>query len=272
MKIIVSHDVDHLYGKDHWFRDLIYPKMWVRSFLEMITRRISIKEAWLRSTSCFKKNRHFIDELMDYDKEHGVESVFFFGMNQGLGMSYRPNEARAVIQRVHENGYAVGVHGIAFDSYEGIKKEHDTFVKLMGFEPCGIRMHYVRFNADTFANEEKAGYVFDTTEFDKPSNGTVKDPYKVGNMWEFPLTIMDGYIPQDLEGAKKATLDRLEECRKKNMQYISVLFHDVQFNDGYTAMRDWYQWLIEMIEESDDDSFISYENAIKELEAEADGR
>lgn len=35
MKIIVSHDVDHLYPSDHFLKDLILPKMWVRSFLHL---------------------------------------------------------------------------------------------------------------------------------------------------------------------------------------------------------------------------------------------
>lgn len=268
MKFIISHDVDHLYGRDHWLRDLIYPKLWIKNILHIAQRKITVKEAWLRGTSCFQKNRHCLEQVMSFDRKYGVPSAFFFGMNQGLGMSYYPEEAKPAIQMVHDGGFAVGVHGIEYDSAAGIDREYHTFNELMGFEPCGIRMHYVRFCADTLRYEDEAGYVFDSSEFDKKANGTIKAPYKQGNIWEFPLTIMDGYLTQDLEKAKKETLERLQVCREQGMEYVSVLFHDYQFNDGYTAIRDWYKWLIQMIAASETDSFISYEDAIKELEAE----
>ena len=37
MKIIVSHDVDHLYGSDH-YKDLIYPKLWLRETLSLLKK------------------------------------------------------------------------------------------------------------------------------------------------------------------------------------------------------------------------------------------
>ena len=266
MKVIVSHDVDHLFGRDHWFRDLIYPKLWVRSFLQGLKGEISWRECWLRSASCFQRDRHRIPLVMEFDRQHGVPATYFFGMNQGLGMSYYPSEAREVIRLVHEKGFPVGVHGVCYDDPDGIRREYETFRDLMGFEPCGIRMHYVRYDENTFAWEAQAGYRFDSTEFDKAANGTIKAPYRVGNMWEFPLCVMDGYLTQSLEEAKRETLARFEECRRNGMEYITILFHEYQFDQAYSAIRDWYVWLIESIEKSEEDSFISFEDAIRELE------
>lgn len=265
MKVIISHDVDHLFGRDHWFRDLIYPKLWVRSSIQLFKHSITAREWYLRCTSCFRKNRHCLSELMSFDSSHGVPSTFFFGMSNGLGMSYKRNEAKPVILDVHNSGFAVGVHGINYSDPELIRSEKTSFVDLVGFEPCGIRMHYVRFNDMTFENLAEAGYVFDSTEFDKKNCGTLKNPYAVGKMWEFPLTIMDGYLPQSFDGAKEKTLSILDECKKKDLQYICILFHDYQFCDDYTDIRNWYVWLIEYLQSSSDYSFISYENAIKEL-------
>lgn len=266
MKIIISHDVDHLFGKDHWFRDLIYPKLWVRSFLQLLSRRISWKQCWLRCASCFRRQRHRIDAVMAFDRQHGVPSTFFFGMNQGLGMSYYPEEAKPVIAHVHDMGFDVGVHGIAYDDREAIEKEYKTFVNTAGFEPCGIRMHYVRFDQDTFAKEAAAGYRFDSTEFDKTQGGTMKAPYKVGNMWEFPLTIMDGYLPQSFQGAKAETLSRLKKCEELGLAYVTILFHEYQFTDAYEDMKAWYEWLIQYIEQEENYSFVSFQEAINELE------
>ena len=265
IKVIVSHDVDHLFARDHWFRDLIYPKMWVRNTLQLIRKEISLREWWLRNTSCFRKNRHNLDALMDFDREHGIPSTFFFGMNQGLGMSYKPEEAKSVIQKVHECGFAVGVHGIEYQDYEGMKQEYDTFRETVGFVPCGIRMHYVRFDEHTFEKLNKIGYAFDTTEFDKTNCGTRKPPYKIGDMWEFPLSIMDAYLPAKLDEAKRVSLQLLEECKKKSLSYLVVLFHDDQFYDGCRDMKNWYEWLMNLFTDSDEYSFTSYNEAIREL-------
>lgn len=267
MKIIISHDVDHLYAKDHWLRDLVYPKLWVRSVLSALKKDISWKECSLRIRSCFLKEQNCLDSLMLFDEKHHVAPTFFFGMNQGLGMSYYPHEAKEKILSVRSAGFDVGVHGICFDQEEGIRNEYDTFVETVGFPPCGIRMHYVRFNNTTFVHEAAAGYRFDSSEFDKENSGTVRQPYRVGQMWEFPLTIMDRYLPQSFESARIETLNRLEECRAADIEYVTILFHDIQFSNAYSDIRDWYIWLIEYIEKSEDDSFISFDEAIRELEA-----
>ena len=81
MYIIISHDVDHLFGSDHWFRDLSYPKLWVRSTIQLGTRKIRLKEWWLRCISCFRHKRNNIEELIQFDKNNGVPSTFFFGVN-----------------------------------------------------------------------------------------------------------------------------------------------------------------------------------------------
>ena len=265
IKVIVSHDVDHLFAGDHWFRDLIYPKLWVRTTLQLVKREITGREWFLRIAGCFRKNRHNLEPLMSFDEAHGIPSTFFFGMNQGLGMSYRPEEAKPVIEAVHRRGFSARVHGIDYQTKEGMKREYETFRKTAGFDPCGIRMHYVRFDSSTFEKLSEIGYPFDTTEFDKQGNGTRKAPYPVGNMWEFPLSIMDVYLPQKLEQAKQKTLELLEECKAKDLQYITVLFHDYQFCDDYRDMRDWYVWLTEYFAGSPDYEFASYEEAIRDM-------
>ncbi len=146
-----------------------------------------------------------------------------------------------------------------------MKKEYDTFRKIMGFEPCGIRMHYVRFDDQTFNKLNSIGYRFDSTEFDKQNCGARKDPYKVGNMWEFPLTIMDSYLPDQFEEAKKKTLEIMEECKGKGLQYITILFHDNQFCDDYQDMKKWYEWLLNHLSDSDDFELIPYHQAIRDM-------
>ncbi len=267
INVIVSHDVDHLYAKDHWFRDMIYPKMWVRTTLQFLRKQITGREWWQRNTSCFRQKRHNLEAIMEFDRKYGIQSTFFFGMNQGLGMSYKPQEAKAAIELVQKQGFSAGVHGIEYQDSEGMLQEFQTFKNLIGVDPDGIRMHYVRFDNQTFEKLSTIGYPFDTTEFDKQKNGSIKSPYKVGSMWEFPLTIMDGYLPQNYAQAKQKTMEILDECKEKNLQFITVLFHDYQFCDDYQDIRDWYIWLMKYFSESTDYSFISYYDAIAKLES-----
>lgn len=272
MKVIISHDVDHLYGRDHWMRDLIYPKLIIRSLISYATKRITYNECRLRIKSCFQKERNKILQVMEFDRSYSVKSTFFFGMNQGLGMSYYPEEAKSKIITVINGGFDVGVHGICYDDEAGIRDEYNTFVDTVGFQPHGIRMHYVRFNDTTFRYEAKVGYLFDSTEFDKKNRKTVKAPYCVDGMWEFPLGIMDVYLTQEFEKAKEETLSVLKEYEKKGINYITILLHDNVFDDSYQELKKWYIWFIQYIHSSERYSFTSFEEAIAELECNKYGK
>lgn len=264
MKVIVSHDVDHLFRSDH-FKDLIYPKLWVRSTLEVLQNKYGLKEWFYRMLTPFHKVRHHIPEVIQFDRSHGIESTFFFGMTNGLGMSYSIQKAEPVIKYVLREGFDVGVHGIAYNSFDEINDEFNSLKGIIETDNFGIRTHYVRFDENTFALFNECGYVFDTSEFDKNKSGTLKAPYKVGDMWEFPLCIMDGYLPLSLEAKKEKTLEKIEAAEKNGVPYLTVLFHDYQFCNGYATERDWYKWFINWLKDKEYE-FISYKNAITELE------
>lgn len=267
MKIIVSHDVDHLYRSDH-FRDLIYPKLWIRSTLELAKKEIGVREWYHRMGSPFNSVRNRIDEVLSFDKRYNVESSFFFGMAKGLGMNYDAKKTPDIIKKVEKKGFHAGVHGIAYNDYGGMVKEYDEFCKLNNHTPNGIRMHYVRFDNSTFQLLSKVGYKFDSSEFDKENGYLIKNPYKIGNMWEFPLVMMDGYLPPRLDDMKKKSLEIIEEAEKEGLEYLTLLFHDYLFSDGYNTNREWYKWIISWLAENDYE-FVSYNEAINELEGKS---
>jgi hypothetical protein len=265
MKVIISHDVDHLFRDDH-YKDLIYPKLWVRESLNYIKRNITVAEWKGRMVSPFQKKRNRIEEIIAYDKAHNVPSSFFFGMAKGLGMSYEPEKAVPLIKLVCENGLEAGVHGIDFSNFEKIKNEYNTFSTLSGHSPVGVRMHYVRYDNETFSKLSECGYLFDSTEFDKTIGCCIKAPYKIGRLWEFPLTIMDGYLPYSFKKSKERTLELLDAAQRENTGYVTILFHDLYYSDAWVQRKRWYEWLIEYLLASSDYSFISFIDAIRELE------
>ncbi len=267
MKIIVSHDVDHLYPLEHLKKDLILEKLWVRSFLHLCSGKINLKTFLFRLTLLFHKRMHHIDELMAFDKAHRIPSVFFFGMDNVLGMSYSREKATPVIQRVLEAGFDVGVHGVDYQNAEKIQTEHDAFQKISGMASFGLRNHYVRFDETTFQKMEQAGYLFDSTWFNKKKL-EFRSPYKVGKMWEFPLHIMDGYIcfPGRLKEGLEATQTAIRRAEAEGMPYCTILFHDTGFDSRYDpSLKQWYESTILFCQESGYE-FISYRDAIRELE------
>lgn len=269
MKIIVSHDVDHLYTSDHYLKDLIVEKFIVRGFLHFLQCRINFHTFINRIGIVFTNSMNNIDALMDFDSENGIPSTFFFGMNNGLGMSYSVDQAVPFIKRVKMNGFDVGVHGIEYESAEMIAIEHSRFKKIVQEDLFGVRNHYVRFDHETFSKMDSVGYLFDSTQFNKKETELV-NPYKVGNMWEFPLHIMDAYICNSGDYQKDliATYRIVEMAKISGINYLTILFHDDEFNhDIYPEEYDWYVNLIANLKERGYE-FVSYREAIKELEAD----
>ena len=263
MKIIISHDVDHLYPSDHIFKDFIFPKLWIRSFFEFLKGEISFKCYLYRLFSIFDKRLNRMPEIIDFDKRKKIPSTFFFGMANLLGLSYNVKKAKLWIKFVMEKGFDVGVHGIDF---EHPQKEFETFKQISGLTHFGIRTHYVRYNSSTFNKFAETGYLFDCSEFNKLEI-ELKNVYKVNNMWEFPLHIMDGYILKNgqLDVAISTTKKVLKEAEANGVEYFSLLFHDYMYNDNtYPIQKKYYEWFVNYCE-MNNYRFISYNLAINEL-------
>ena len=183
-------------------------------------------------------------------------------------MSYSKKQAVPFIRDVKAHGFDVGVHGIEYRLGGGIKAEHDSFKRIVESNSFGIRNHYVRFDNETFSKMDRAGYLFDSTQFNKETVELV-NPYKIGNMWEFPLHVMDEYVCKTGDYRKdfKDTCRILEEAEKKGIRYFTILFHDDAFN--YDIYPEEYQWYVNLIRYFEDKryEFISYRDAIEELES-----
>jgi|WetSurMetagenome_2_1015567.scaffolds.fasta_scaffold213430_2 hypothetical protein len=265
MKIIISHDVDHLYPSDH-LKDLIFPKLWLRSSLQLIQGKINLKTWYNRLTSIFGKRMNMIPELISFEESNKIKSTFFFGMESALGMSYSKKKALRWIDFVRQSNFEVGVHGINFDDINKINKEFQDFRKITNLHSFGIRMHYVRYNNLTFKHLSNTGYYFDTSEFNKHEI-ELKAPYQVGQMWEFPLHIMDVYILENgLQKAKELVISSLKKANEEGIPYFTILFHDYFFNiKTYPDFQGWYIWLAEYLI-SRKYEFVTYQEAISELE------
>lgn len=271
MKVIISHDVDHLYTGEHWRKDLILEKFLVRSTLQLLKGEIPLVVLWERIKSVFRNRYCRIPEILEYDSEHKIPSTFFFGMANILGMSYSPKQAEPWIKYVVDRGFDAGVHAAIIDDFSEMMKEYNTFRNLNILESFGTRVHCVRYDNATFSKMAEIGYKFDSSEFNK-NFIWLKQPYPVvaknGNrMWEFPLNVMDGYVLEhDEKNAKAKVLDALDRAKREDCNYFTFLFHDIYFNEQtFPVWAGFYKWFVTMCEERKFE-FISYNKAIEELE------
>ena len=266
MKVIVSHDVDHLTFSEH-FRDWCVPKYLLRTGIELGLRRISVAETGRRLGALLRNRWHNLDALMQFDREQEVPATFFVAMARGRGLCYAPEVAAEWVRRIHAQGFAVGVHGVAFEDLNDIRREYATFRESTQSEPAGVRMHYLRTCDATLGWLARAGYAFDSSVYE------LAPPYKIHGLWEFPLHLMDGHLfytngrwqSANLVQARDATLRRLDAAHRNDVRYFTLLFHDVYFSDAFLIWKKWYVWLIDHLKQNDFE-FVDYGTAVQELE------
>ena len=265
MKIIVSHDVDHLSVLEH-YKDFFIPKFVVRTSLKYLKGFISWKELRGRICGLVSNKLHNLEELIQFDKEYEIPSTFFLGVENGLGLSYSLKNAQKWIYYIKENGFDVGVHGIHFNNLAKINQEKKRFEQIAQARKFGVRMHYLRRSERTEEYLSKSGYLFDASEY------ALKNPYKIGEMWEFPLHVMDVDLitlknlqSAGLQDIKEKTINIYNKAVRLQIKYFSILFHDIYYSDNYSLWKAWYEWFINW-GISQDMEFISFREAIKKLD------
>lgn len=266
MKIIISHDVDHITAWEH-SKDLIIPKFVVRTLIEWSLGYVNGNEMKNRLLSLINNKWNNIESLMKFDRQNGIPSTYFIGVNNGKCLHYRKDKAREWIGNIKSQGFDAGVHGIEFDDSKAMGKEHKEFERMSGLNAFGIRMHYLRRASNTIEVLSRIGYAFDSTEM------ALKNPYKVGDMWEFPLHVMDGHIfcddarwqNRNLNEMRQVTMEHLKLAQEAGIRYFTLLFHDRYFSDEFKTFKAWYEWFVSICQESGM-PFLSFRDAIAELE------
>ncbi|MBL7930752.1 MAG: hypothetical protein JNL60_02560 [Bacteroidia bacterium] len=267
MKAIISHDIDHITVWEHLFRDTIIPKYLARMHIELFSNKISLREYTLRWSDFFKNKWQNIDELITFNNICGIHSSFFIAVNKGVGLNYSNTSALLWIEQMQRRNCEIGIHGIEYENAEELRKEFDLFCKLSKIKDPGIRMHYVRNTEKTYQLLAQTGYKYDSTEH------AFKNPYKIGEMWEFPFQIMDGWIIENykswqsinLDKAKEATIRLIDKADKGNLKYLGIDFHDRYFSHAFKTWLDWYMWLVDYLK-TNKIAVVNFNEAIKEME------
>jgi len=266
LKIIISHDVDHIHAWEHT-HDLMIPKYLARNIMEIISGKITMKEFYLRHRNLIKNKWNNIEELLNFDLQNSVPSTFFIAVSKGLGLNYSLKESELWIKKILTKKIDIGLHGIAFKNIQDIQSEWIKFKKISKLNEFGMRIHYLRYNNHTLDNLEAIGFTYDSTLY------KIQKPRKKVKLWEFPLQIMDiclfekknRWQDQTLQQAKDETKRIIDQSIRKEIRYLNILSHDRYFTESYKSWKTWYIWMIDYFKNNSFE-FINYRNAIRELE------
>jgi peptidoglycan/xylan/chitin deacetylase (PgdA/CDA1 family) len=266
MKIIVSHDVDHISTYEH-MSDLVVPKYIGRAGVELLKGRIGPGQFAIRMGETLIGKWNFIRELAAFDAEVGIKSTFFFAVGNGMGLAYQPEAARELLHEVIAAGHDVGIHGIARDTVDNIRDERIRFEAVYGVSCRGQRMHYLHPDPSLLDAVAAAGFTYDSSlRGDGPARN-------IGGLWSFPVHVMDGdvmlggrrYQTVSVREATDKTRRRIEALAESGVDYVSLLFHDRYFSAGHAAWRDWYKETMQWATQAGIE-FCNYEQAVNELE------
>lgn len=264
MKIVLSHDVDHLNWQEHYVKDLFVPKQLIRNTLALLKGRITLQLYFTRLKMWGRMHR--IPELMkEYDKRD-IRATFFFGMNNALNLSYKKERAIPVMLALKEANHEVGMHTIEVNSPQKTNKEISDFTKLSSQQLFGVRSHYLRLNGVSFNTFSNAQIQYDSTI------QMISAPFKIGTLWEIPISIMDAnLVPNfmtnsNLEEWTNNCEVAFQEALQKNIPYFVVNFHDVYMSDYYPTIKKWF---FNFVDQKLDQGFkfITLNECLQELES-----
>ena len=268
MKAIISHDIDHITVWEHVFKDVIIPKFMVRTNIELAIGKISMNEYLLRWGDFFKNKWQNIDELITFNNVNHIPSSFFIAVKSGIGLNYSDTSVLLWMDQMKMRHCELGIHGIEFNDAKLMQQEFNKFREMSGQQNFGIRMHYVKNTNNTFHLLEETGYSYDSTVH------AFENPYKVGNMWEFPFQIMDGWVienhkkwqSKNLQQAKDYTRQLIDKAADLDLSFLGIDFHDRYFSSSFKTWLDWYVWLVEYLKQQKIET-VNFNTAIQSLEA-----
>ncbi len=255
MKIIISHDVDHLFLKEH-LKDTFLLGNFYRSLKNLAQGNITFK-AFLKR---FSRELNRIRSLHEFNKANGVKETFFFGMRKGLNLSYNWQDTKPFIEYLIREEVLVGIHGMGYNSFDLLNEESNRLKTLLPLSyPLGIRTHYLRMDDNTLSIMEKIGFLYDSTQY------ILKNPFLHGKMWEIPINIMDaGFISSyriSLEELKKKTINKIQEAQSRSLPFFVINFHDIYYSDSYPLHKAWYEWLVSYFKNAGN-QFVNFAEAI----------
>jgi len=276
LRVVISHDVDHYETTEH-ICDLYVPKLMCRSALEALLGRVPVRAVCRRIVDAGMNRIGHLERLLRFNRDNGVPATVFVATASGRGITYGLATAGKVVDLALAMSMDVGLHAIAFEDASLVRVELDRLKVLTGGTWHGLRVHDIgpgsqdiRLEGDHLMPLAASGAAFSSSSF-----GAGR-PKRVGGIWEFPILLMDSDLftkegrlqVVGLDVAKRTTEEALDAAAERGDEFASILFHDVNFSNGFPDQMAWYKWLIPHLR-SRNVAVVSYREAIQSLD-EAD--
>ena len=170
-------------------------------------------------------------------------------------VKYAAEETRPWLSKLQSLGFEVGVHGIdAWSDLAAATDELQEVAKLTGEPALGIRMHWLYFNASSFATLDRAGFVYDTSIGYNDAVGfragttQVFRPLSARRLLELPLHIQDSalFFPGRMGCTEREALGLCEpilDWAQRLGGVSTLLWHE----RSLVPERQWdgaYRWLL----------------------------
>lgn len=256
-ELIPTHDIDHLYRFDGFFRSL-------KSLLGEVREKRAGQFVYslfnmIKASFSKKEDQYFkgIEILYNDSKKYGLKSVFFFMTAEpsqyDKGQRIDENILKLIV-RIQDVGMKVGIHP-GFNTFRNIEIMRDEIKRLRESLKSNIllsRQHYLRFDKKvTYKNLESCGIKVDYTmgfaEHEGFRCGTAHafNPFNLENdepydIIEKPLIAMDS----TLQYYQKYSIDKARNILENLFNIISrvegdfiILWH----NDRVLRDQDWYK-------------------------------
>ena len=177
-------------------------------------------------------------------------------------VKYAARETRPWLPKLRSLGFEVGVHGIdAWCDRAAATDELREVAELTGQAELGVRMHWLYFDASSFAMLEQAGFRYDATVGYNDAVGfragttQVFRPLSVERLLELPLQIQDTalFFPGRMNCAEQEATDLCQRILDWTQQLggVSTLsWHE----RSLVPERQWdgaYRWLLAQLRQRD---------------------
>lgn len=242
----VSHDIDKC--KSGWSEEVFYliKQLKIISLAGVIIKKIFNKDIWFN-----------LSDILDYEKQHNIKSVFYFLTKYG---KYKNNINNSdykighpsftnIFRAIQNNGSEIGIHGSfgTSNSSELFNEEISILENNINIQVLGNRFHYLQYDINITPNiikeskleydmslgfAEQIGFRNGICHPFKLYNFKKDEPY---NYYEIPLILMDvslfnkNYMHLDVDEAFEQSKELISEIIKFN-GIFTVLWHNNSFS------------------------------------------
>src|SRR5215475_10310192 len=168
---------------------------------------------------------------MSIEEKFGIKSTFFFRTHYENGnyLDYE-NDIRSLMK----GGWEIGLHTdpTSVQYLDKLLVEKNRLEEITKCPITANRVHYLNFDPMLPVILQTLKFIYDSSTKKTKDRVSVHDMgfYKIGDLLEFPITLMDAYIFSYMKLDEDQILPLFKRTLKKNHRFhrkiITVIWHD----------------------------------------------